>query len=341
MVPPCTRERSPGFARSPAERENGPETPRAAGRTWSMISRSTLIGALVVVELVIVGAAARAIAGDAGPPSQAGFAPFTAGPPAAPRLDRTFATGLAPHIVIDVHDVRVNVRGENAVAVHAVENLKKTGFVSGDFAPLNAQQTPDGMRFSTPAGEDVQVVIGCFTHELNLTVPAGARVEIASAGSVDVAGLRSKFVAHVPEGAMRLADHRGDVDVSTGDGRITMTDVEGADIAANTRDGRIYLTRVGADRLNAFSNSGRIVGVDVRAVDGALKTRDGRVILSFTGNSDATVSAHTADGSVSVTGLNTSDTDEMHATVHLGEGRGRFAVSTDSGPIVITPGASV
>ncbi len=307
-----------------------------------MISRSTLVGALVVAELAIVGFAARAIAGDAGPPApHAPFAPFAPGAPAGPRLDRTYATGLAPHIVIDVHDVDVYVRGENAIAVRAQETVQRSGFVSGSVAQVSAQQSPDGVRFTASSDEKVTIVVGHYAHELHLTVPAGARVEFASAGLVDVAGLRSKLLVHVPDGAIRISDHRGDVDVSTGDGKITMTDVDGSDVAANTRDGRIYLTRVGADRLVAFSNSGRIVGVDVRAVNGALTTRDGRVILSFTGNSDATVSAHTADGRVRVTGFPTIANDDRHTEVQLGSGRGRFEVSTDNGPITITPGASV
>ncbi|HEX3464691.1 MAG TPA: DUF4097 family beta strand repeat-containing protein [Candidatus Elarobacter sp.] len=307
-----------------------------------MISRSTLIGALVVVELAIVGAAARAVAGDPGPASPA---PFGFGPGApresSHRLDRTFATGLAPHVVIDVHDVDVTVRGENAVTVHASETLQRSGYVSGDVPALSAEQTPDGVRFSTPADHHVHVFIGHYSHDLQLAVPAGARVDVVGGGVVDASGLRAKLIAHVPSGAIRVHDHRGDVDVSTGKGWITMNDVQGDDIAANTRDGRIYLTRVGGERLNAFSSSGRIVGVDVRAVNGALTTRDGRVILSFTGNSDATVTAHTEDGNVKVTGLTTSDTADDRAVLHLGDGRGRFAVSTDSGPIVITPGASV
>jgi hypothetical protein len=310
-----------------------------------MISRSTLVGALVVAELAIVGLAARAIAGDAGPPAPpsppAPFAQLAPGAPAALRLDRTYATGLAPHVVIDVHDVDVYVRGENVVAVHAQESVQRSGFVSGTAAQLSARQTPDGMRFTASSDESVHVVVGHYAHELHLTVPAGARVEFASAGLVDVAGLRSKLLAHVPGGAIRISDHRGDVDVSTGDGKITMTDVDGSDIAANTRDGRIYLTRVGGDRLVAFSNFGRIVGVDVRAVNGALTTREGKIILSFTGNSDASVSAHTGDGRVRVTGFSTTANDDRHTEVQLGSGRGRFEVSTDNGPITITPGASV
>jgi hypothetical protein len=311
-----------------------------------MISRSTLVGALVVVELVIVGAGARAIAGGSSGPMVA-EAPFSFGTGSHERVfsrapvDRTFATGIAPRVVIDVHDVDVFVRGENVPTVHVAESLRKSGYVWGEVAPLTAQQSPDGIRISTPANSGVHMVFGSYSRELAVTVPVGTHVEFASAGVVDASGLREKLIAHVPDGAIRIRDHRGDVDVSTGSGRITMVDVQGDDIAANTRDGRIYLTRVGADRIDATSSSGRIVGVDVRAVNGALTTRDGRVILSFTGNSDATVNVHTADGNVHVSGLSTTQNDEQKSVVHLGSGRGRFEVSTGSGSITLTQGANV
>jgi DUF4097 and DUF4098 domain-containing protein YvlB len=201
---------------------------------------------------------------------------------------------------------------------------------------MAAQQTLDGVRISSP-GDDVHVL----RHEVRITVPATARVELASAGGVQVSGLRSKLIAHIPDGAITVRDQRGDVDISTGSGRITMIDVQGTDIAANTRDGRIYLTRVGAERINAMSHSGRIVGVDVRAVDGTLTTRDGRVILSFTGDSDAVVSAHTADGTVNVSGFTITEKDDQRSVLRVGSGRGHFEVSTSDGPITITPGASV
>ena len=308
-----------------------------------MISRSTLVGALVVAELVIVGLGAKAIAG--GGLSDPGFAPtpFAVGDRVISRgsFDRTFTTGTAPRVVIDVHDVDVFVRGENVPTVRVAESLHRAGYVWGDIAALSAQQTPDGVRIATPSESGMHLVFGSFSRELNVVVPAGAQVEFASARLVDATGLRTKLVAHVPDGAIRISDHRGDVDVSTGSGRITMTDVQGDDIAANTRNGRIYLTRVGADRIDATSSFGRIVGVDVRAVNGALTTRDGRVILSFTGNSDATVSAHTAEGKVHVSGLTTTESEQQRSVVQLGSGRGRFEVSTGSGSITLTQGANV
>jgi hypothetical protein len=309
-----------------------------------MISRSTLIGALVVVELGIAGLATEAIAGGSiSRPPQFGFGggAFGAGSGAPDRLHRSFVAGLAPHVVIDVHDVDVVLQADSGSAVRVDETLQRSGFVSGDVPPLTAQQSLDVVRVSSSGDNGVHVVIGRFQHELRITVPSTARVEFASAGRIDVSGLRTKLLAHIPDGAIQVRDHRGDVDVSTGSGRITMVDVQGSDIAANTRDGRIYLTRVGADRINGSTSSGRIVGVDVRAVDGTLTTRDGRVVLSFTGNSDAIVSAHTGAGHVRVSGFTITESDDQRSVLRLGSGRGHFEVSTADGPITITPGASV
>jgi len=329
--------------RSPAEREDGPETPRAAGRTWGMISRSTLIGALVVVELVIVGAAARAIAGDAGPPSPpvAGWNLPGDNVVSAPFFARTFVTGAEPHVVIDVHDVPLMVEAANVPSVQISETRRSTGWVAGESSAMSAQQTADGVRIAT-SGEDVRhAVIGSYWREIRVVVPAAARIEVASAAQTTTKGLRGKLVARIPDGRIYITDQRGDVDVSTASGRITMTDVQANDIVANTSDGRIYLTRVGADRIDASSGSGRIVGVDVRAVNGAFRTSDGRIQVSFTGNSDATVNAHTDDDSVEVSGLDKTSGDDSNATVQLGSGRGHFELRTASGPIILTHGANV
>jgi delta 1-pyrroline-5-carboxylate dehydrogenase len=315
-----------------------------------MISRSTLLGALVVAELAIVGMGAKAIAGgDAYSPGPghfgaggfghglSGIGPGAAG---STPLDRSFIAGPAPRVVVDAHDVDVVVDGTSSTTVRVVETIRKVGYVAGDVPAVAAQQTPDGVRVSATGSTDT-IVIGSFSHELRISVPPNARVEVTSAGHVDAAALRSKLIAHLAEGAIRIHDHRGDIDVSTGSGSIRMVGVEATEIAASTRDGRVYLTRVAADRIHASSASGRIVGADVRAVDGVLTTRDGRIILSFTGNSDATVNAHTADGKVHVSGFDVTENNDQRTIVRLGSGRGRFEVSTDNGPITITHGANV
>ncbi|HEX3466687.1 MAG TPA: DUF4097 family beta strand repeat-containing protein [Candidatus Elarobacter sp.] len=306
-----------------------------------MLSRSTLIGALVVVELAIVGLAAKALGG--GPPSGAfglSFPSFGGHAVATTtQLNRTFVAGLAPHVVIDVHDIDVVVETANAPAVRGVETVTKTGYTSGTVPELTAQQTPDGVRFHTTASADT-VTLGEFDRTLHVTVPAAALVEISSAGRVDASGLRAKLVAHSPGGPIYVSDHRGDLDLSSSGGRIVLSNVQGGDIAASTHDGRLLFRRVGAERLDASSVDNYIEAVDLYAVDGALTTHSGHVDVSFTGDSDATVSARTDDGKVHVHGLATTDDSRSSSVIHLGSGRGHFEVSTADGPVNITRGAN-
>jgi hypothetical protein len=311
-----------------------------------MISRSTLIGALVVAELTIVGLAARAIAGD---PATCpfgfghGHAGFTGKNVAAvTALDKSFEAGASPHVIIDVHNLPVILQSDGSSSVRVVEVLSKSGYVSGTVEPVTASATAEGVRIATARDSSTHLMFGSLTHEVRIHVPPAAQVDVVSGGSVDASGLRNKLIAHVGEGVVRVRDHRGDVDVSTGDGRIYLTDVQGADVAATTRSGRLYFTRVGADRIDAHTNFGRIYATDIRAVDGALTTKEGRVQISFAGNTDAVVSAsNRGDGGVRVSGMPSTDDGASSRTIRFGAGRGRFEVSSDDGPVVVTQGANV
>jgi hypothetical protein len=316
-----------------------------------MISRSTVLGGLIVVELAIVGAAASALTGGGMSPYHGAHnvefgTPFgglhdarTATGSTA--LDRTFVTGPAPRVVVDVGDVHVTVEAAGSPSVHVVETVLARGFISGKPEAVVAEQTPDGIRVHSTGDGSLHVMFGEFNHELHLIVPAAARLELATGGRIDAAGLRAKLIAHSSDGSIHVRDHQADLDASTDSGRVELVDVQGKAIDASTRDGRIYLTRVGADRLTAHSDSGRIVGNGIRAVDGSLTTADGRVIVSFTAGSDATAQVHTDDGEVRVAGFSSTDSGASKRTVRLGSGRGRFEISTASGPITITQGANV
>ncbi len=300
-----------------------------------MISRSTVIGGLIVVELAIAGAAASALTG-AGMASHNARTAMSSTP-----LDRTFVTGSAPRVVVDVQDVHVTVETAVSPSVRVVETVLARGFMSGKPDAVVAEQTADGIRVHSTGDGSLHVMIGEFNHELRLVVPPTARVQLATGGRIDAAGLRVKLVAHSSDGSIHVRDHQADLDVSTDSGRVELVDVQGKAIDATSRDGRIYLTRVGADRLVAHSDSGRIVGSGIRAVDGSLTTADGRVIVSFTAGSDATALVHTGDGEISVAGFSSTDDGASKRTVRLGSGRGHFEISTASGPITITQGANV
>lgn len=319
-----------------------------------MISRSTLVGGLIVVELAIFGAAASALTGigmrgpNVGLPApMVAFGPHMANGAAraavtSTPIDRTFLTGPSPRVMVDVPGVRVSVETGTAPTVHVIETLSMHGWMSGKPASLAVDQTADGVRVhaTSPAG-GVHVMVGEITHELRVIVPPAALVDLTTGSDVDVTGLRAKLVAHTTSGHVHVRDHHADLDVTTDSGRIELVDVQGTAIDAVSHDGRIYLTRVGADRLAAHSDSGRIVGAGVRAVDGSLTTLDGRILVSFTESSDAVTTVHTDDGDISVSGFPVTDRNDKRQTVRLGAGRGHFELSTGNGPITITQGANV
>jgi putative adhesin len=315
-----------------------------------MISRSTLVGALVVTELVIVAAAGQAMLGG-GPAYASGSTPGThqhfgitfhnrshEAPAVTSTLDKTFAGGLAPHVVVDVGDVPITVQTGTLPAVHVLGTVRKSGFHNAEDGAIVAVQTADGVRITASDTSDVH---GSFERTLQLTVPPGALVEIASGGAVGVSGLRAKLIAHVKDGAIHVSNQRGDVDVTTASGDVELLDVQADAIVARTDDGHVKLTSVGADHFDVHTASGAITATDLRAVDGALTTADGAVDVVFAANSDANVSVHTSDGSITGAGGQDGTDAAESRTVRLGSARGQFTVSTDSGSITINQGAKV
>ncbi len=320
-----------------------------------MISRSTLIAALVVVELAIVGTAVRSFGGGGGGDRSGshGWGPFGFGrAEAAVRtpLDRHFATGLAPHVVIEVGDVGVTIQTAPGPDVHVVERLEQHGWVSGSVPPVRAEQTADGVRIVSPSGSGMHVVMGELVHELLVTVPATATLAVTGGDRIAATGLRARFTGHTDNGAIRLRDHQGDVDATSSNGRVELIDVRAAGVKVHTDNGRLVLTRVVADRLEASTDNGRIVAAAVRLADGAITTSNGRISVAYTADSDATLTAHTSAGRLDVAGSgaaaaedgNDEGGDENHQRVlRLGAGRGRFEISTDNGSIHLTQGGQV
>lgn len=313
-----------------------------------MVSRTTLIGALVVAELAIVGIAIRAIAGDAGP-SRAFAWNSTSGATSGPRLDASFSAGPTPHVVMDLDDVGVVVQGSSSDTVHAVETLRVFGWAHFAPAPIVAVRTADGVRISVPNRHSLNIVMGGYEHTLTVTVPEHATLQIANAdGSIRASGLRSALKASTADGSIHLSDLRGDVDVATSDGSITASDMQGGTLTMQTSDGRIRLDRIVADRLHVASSDGSIEARAVRIGDGELRTAGGSVRIGFAPDSDATVNLRTTDGRIHLdagaTIISSSaddDRDSQTRVVRLGSGRGRFDISSGDGSISLTQGGKV
>jgi hypothetical protein len=304
-----------------------------------MISRSTIIFALVVVELAILGMAAKAVSSGAtwGPHmSFAGpawvFRHRHRTPIETPPIEKTFQTGAIPHVVLDVDSTDVKIEGADVGAVHVAGEQRIYSREGSVRATLTAVQTVDGVQVSAESG----ITNDDFERSVVITVPRGARVEIAHARAVSVTGLAAKLVVRVDNHDVRIADHHGDLDVQTGDGAIVVTNAQGGTFSLHTDNGSLKLASSGADHLDAGTDSGSISAGGLRVVDGSIKSDSGSIKVIFASDSDAAVNLQSDSGSIHGAGGG----DDTSHSLQLGSGRGRFQISTDSGSIHVTPGAS-
>ncbi|HVA33103.1 MAG TPA: DUF4097 family beta strand repeat-containing protein, partial [Candidatus Baltobacteraceae bacterium] len=148
---------------------------------------------------------------------------------------------------------------------------------------------------------DRMVFFGFLHQHVDVSVPAGSRLEIVRCSGADVAGMTGSVSVRSQDGRISLDDLRGDVDAHTDDGRIAANDL-------------------------AIARSG------------SLSTNDGSIHLSFARGADVTVDASTSDGSLEIDGTRVphDDSDAVRHTLRVGAGTGNLRVSTDDGSIHIT-----
>lgn len=301
MLSPCTREKTGGF--------DADETVRRGGRTWGMISRSTLIGALVVAELAIVGIAGRSLGLRQGAPS---WGPQPAAAATAPVHER-FETGALPHVRIELNNAPVEIAASPGNVVEVVETREGRW---DDASPIVAQRTADGVVVTEEGARHGWHFgfSGTRSRMVHVTVPAGARVEVSDDnGRVQATGLRAPLRVRTSNGRITVADHRGDLHVESS-------------------NGRIELDRVAADTLTGETSNGRISGTGVQLRDGSLSTANGSIAVEASAGSDATVELN---------GRGAMRHDGQDARViRLGEGRGRFTLESSNGSIRLTQKAN-
>ncbi|MGD1066146.1 MAG: hypothetical protein ABR975_04965, partial [Vulcanimicrobiaceae bacterium] len=120
---------------------------------------------MVVVELAIVGMAARAL--GAGVPAGPMVAGTGWGGHSVSQTDQSLPTGPAPVVTIDVHDADVAIRAVPSLSVRVSEAVHRWGWGSRNTAPLvKLNRTPDGVRISAPDSDDdnVHFMMGGFNR---------------------------------------------------------------------------------------------------------------------------------------------------------------------------------
>ncbi|MFN2461529.1 MAG: DUF4097 domain-containing protein [Candidatus Velthaea sp.] len=312
--------------------------------------RLTIVAALLVVEFALVGAMFNAL-GRGGPGTAGGhwrgMRPFGIGSRAmaaepAQHLDRSFETGPSPHVYIDDATAEVTVTAQaGSTSVHVAEQTFRTGYVD-ESSNLRIERTGDAVRIERQPHAHHIFMFGSFRRLLSVTAPSGARVEVAAAATTHVSGLRERVSLHSRNGALTIADQRGDVTASTSNGRIELHDVTAPNLQLTTRNGRIELDRVRSANVNVATRNGRIEAAASTIGGGNIETRNGRIEMVLARNSNLTVSAQSRRGKVHFAShpAGSSSDDESGTgrsrTVRFGNGAGRLDVATGNGPISIS-----
>ena len=295
---------------------------------------------LIAAEIIVLGLMIDALHGGR-----------VFGGPSFHRVDantKTYApvnAGASPQVEIDDRDSGVTVSSSSDGLVHVSDTRNVHGIVWGStsVADLSVERTLTGVRISRPQNSGhLTAIIGEDFQRTEIEVPPGTHLRISHCSGADV------------------SDVRNGAEVESQDGRITLTNVQGA-IVAHSDDGSIHLRGVTSNSIDAKSADGRIEaanlsmdGSGARAVlhsdDGSIilsgsfapagtydvSTNDGRIELSLAPAADMTVNATTDSGHIYVDGARYGEGDTAAHTVRLGSGSGAMRLATQDGSIHIT-----
>lgn len=264
------------------------------------MSRTSIVAALVAIEVAIVGLALYSIgmshpAFGIGSMQRYDFA----AKPIAP-----IAAGTTPRVTIDDPQSGVAVKLSTDGLVHVVDmtSLHGTRWPTSSTVPaLTVSRTADGVSVYRPP-HDTFMLFGDSYEHIEVDVPSGSHVDITHCEGADIEGITGGVVARSQDGHIGLTDISGTVDAHSDDGSI--------------RTHGLALT--GANTLT---------------------TNDGRIELGLAPGADLTVNASTSDGRIIVDGKRVNendDSDSVQYTLRLGNGTGTLRAASQDGSIHIT-----
>lgn len=264
------------------------------------MSRSSIVAALVVVEVAIVAVALYAIGVGRPGTVMGGMQHYNFAGKSFPAL----ATGYAPHVTIDDPQSRVEVKTSSDGTVHVTDltNVQGLRFPSDSgIPPLTVSRTADGVAISRPPHHEF-FLMGMSEERIEVEVPAASRLEIGHCEGADVTGLTGGVFVRSQDGHIALDDVKGTVDVHSDDGPI---------------------------RAHGLALTG----------SNTMSTDDGRIELGFVPGADLNVEVATDDGHITVDGNRVgrdNDGDTAHYTMRLGNGSGSLHATSRDGSIHIT-----
>ncbi|MBD5657003.1 MAG: DUF4097 family beta strand repeat protein, partial [Candidatus Eremiobacteraeota bacterium] len=205
-----------------------------------MISRGTIIAALLVAELAIIGEAVAAVRAGLPTPwfDQRSEARTASGPgliESGPH--RIFEAGSHPALTVDIGHADLTILTSTASQIDVGVTASSAFGIFRATAPITAHQDGEAVVIGTAEqgkwkGDNRMVTI---------VVPPQTQVTVVDAGDIRASGLRAD------------ASFK-----SVGDGSITIDDYDAHALRVASSDGRILLQQIIAARLDATSSDGHV-----------------------------------------------------------------------------------
>jgi DUF4097 and DUF4098 domain-containing protein YvlB len=315
---------------------------------------------LIAVEILIIGMMAYSLHfGGNGSPAASGAGEIVHAPAFGAAI-MPVAAGPAPDVRIDDPQSEVEVTVSNDGLVHVEDKTELRGwFSSPAFPPLHVARTLGGVQIER-ANYDSNF-IGSSTQEIDVAVPAGARVTIGHCSGAEVRGLHNAVDVASQDGHIGVHDIVGNVVARTDDGHIDADGITADSVTLHSDDGHLSIARITASVLAADTSDGHIdaTGLTMQGAsprltlasdDGSVhasglfpangsydvSSKDGKVQVGLAAGSNVTVDASASDG-IEIDGHSYGDDDDSATrSIRVGDGSASMRVRTEDGSVHIT-----
>lgn len=240
-------------------------------------------------------------------------------------VEKRFTVTGAPTLNLGTFDGSVEVDTWDRPEVHVTIEKHAFDKEAADRMQVTAEQSGDVITIKVQEERDghMHMHFGRHGAKLILTVPTKAQIDANTGdGRITVRDVQGDLRVHTGDGSIHLEHVTGAVDATSGDGSI---DVEGTigQLKARSGDGRLRIRAEGSGPT----------------ADWSLSTGDGSVVLEVPDSFGANLDATTGDGRVHVSGLAFSgDTEGRHrsrARGRIGNGGANITIRSGDGSITV------
>lgn len=240
-------------------------------------------------------------------------------------VEKRFAVTGTPTLNLGTFDGNVEIETWNRPEVLVIIEKHAFDKEAADRMQVTAEQAGDVITVKVKEERDgyMHMHFGRHGATLTITVPTKAQIDANTGdGRITVRNVEGDLRVHSGDGSIHLEHVTGAVDASSGDGSI---DVEGTirQLRARSGDGRLRVRAEGPGPT----------------ADWTLSTGDGSVVLEVPDNFGAELDATTGDGRVHVSGLAFSGDTEgrrrSRAHGRIGNGGANITIRSGDGSITV------